>query len=102
MPAVAIGNLKGADIEMGTFSVNPTSIAALAQGTVAVTVTGARSGDIVFVTPQNITAKLVAVAASVTASDEVTVRLQNIDDTNAVDGASTTWNYILIRETVAA
>jgi hypothetical protein len=102
MPVVATDNMRGADVEFGTFSVDPASIAAFAQGTVAVTVTGARTGDIVFVSPQTLTAKLLAVGATVTASDQVTVRLQNVDGGAAVDGASTTWNYVLIRETIAA
>jgi hypothetical protein len=54
MSSKAFANFKGADVEVGTISLNPGSIAAASQGTVTGTITGAKQGDQVFMTPQGL------------------------------------------------
>ena len=89
-------SFKGAHVEVGTFSVNPASIAAGAQGTVALTVTGAKTGDLVFVSAPDLEADLVPAGAKVTAADTVTVYINN-PGAGAVDGAAKTWSYMLVK-----
>ena len=88
-------SFEGAHVELGTFSVNPASIAAGAQGTVAVTVTGAKVGDMLFVNAEALEADLVPAGAKVTATDTVTVYINN-PGAGAVDGAAKTWSYLLV------
>jgi hypothetical protein len=98
MAQKAFANFKGADVEVGTVSLNPGSIAAASQGTVTGTITGAKQGDQVFMTPQGLDNKLAFAGAKITADDTVTVYLNNvIDATTAVDGASLTWDYQLVK-----
>jgi hypothetical protein len=88
--------IQGAWIEFGTFSIDPAAINALSQGVETVTVDGAKVGDMVFVSPEAFDNKLAAVGAKVTAADTVSVYINNIDDTNAVNGGAKTWNYIIV------
>jgi hypothetical protein len=89
--------VQGAWLEFGTFTLDPASIAAASQGTTTVTIDGATSGDLIFISPEGLDNKLAPAGAKVTAADTVTVYLNNvIDSTTAVDGASKTWSYILV------
>lgn len=87
----------GAWIEFGTFTLDPASIAAAAQGVETVTITGAKTGDQVFVNCQAAPAMAIIAGAKVTATDTVSVYLNNAyDATTAVDITSKTFDYILI------
>lgn len=89
--------VRGAWVEFGTFTLDPASIAAAAQGTTTVTITGAKTGDLIFVNAEALDNRLIPAGAKVTSADTVTVYLNNAyDATTAVDGASKTWDYILI------
>ena len=97
MAAEATAHIKGADIEIGTVtSANPASIAADAAGTVALTVTGADTGDIVFVNARALPDGLVVQGATVTAANTVTVQLQNTTEA-AVDADATDFEYLLVK-----
>jgi hypothetical protein len=90
--------INGAAVEVGTISLNPGSIAAASQGTVTGTITGAKQGDQIFMTAEGLDNKLAFAGAKITADDTVTVYLNNvIDSTTAVDGASLTWDYLLVK-----
>lgn len=90
-------SVKGGWLEFGTFTLNPASIAAAAQGVETVTVTGAKVGDLVFVNAEALDNRVAVVGAKVTATDTVTVYINNMyDATTAVDGASKTYSYILV------
>jgi hypothetical protein len=98
MATKAFDNIAGAAVEIGTIALNPGSIAAASQGTVTGTITGAKQGDQIFMTPQGLDNKLAFAGAKVTADDTVTVYLNNvIDSSTAVDGASLTWDYMLVK-----
>lgn len=89
--------VKGAWIEFGTFSLDPASIAAAAQGTETATITGAKVGDLIFINVEAIETKISAVGAKVTATDTVTIYLNNTyDATTAVDGGAKTYSYMLV------
>lgn len=89
--------VRAAWIEFGTFTLNPASIAAASQGIETVTITGAKTGDLVFVNPEALENRLIPAGAKVTAADTVSVYLNNAyDATTAVDGGSKTWSYVLI------
>lgn len=89
--------VQGAWIEFGTFTLDAASIAATAQGAEAVTITGAKTGDLIFVNEEAGVAMLACVGAKVTNADTVTVYLNNMyDATTAVDQTSKTFNYMLV------
>lgn len=90
-------NIEGGWIEFGTFTLDPASIAAAAQGVSTVTVTGAKVGDLIFVNPEALENRIAVVGAKVTDDDEVSVYINNMyDSTTAVDGASKTYSYMLV------
>src|ERR687885_2939331 len=90
-------NLRGGWLEAGSFTLDPASIAAAAQGTTTVTITGAKTGDLIFINPEGLDNRLIPAGAKVTATDTVTVYLNNAyDATTAVDGGSKNWDYILV------
>jgi hypothetical protein len=98
MTQEAFANILGADVEVGILTLNPGSIAAASQGTVTGTITGAKQGDQIFMTPEGLDNHLAFAGAKITADDTVTVYLNNvIDATTAVDGASLTWDYLLVK-----
>lgn len=88
--------VRGAEIEIGTFTLDPASIAAGAQGAETVTITGASVGDLIFVSAEALDAGLIPAGAKVTDDDEVTVYLNNHGGSSA-DGGSKTWNYVLVK-----
>jgi hypothetical protein len=85
-------------IYKGTVAVNPASIGDNDIGTTTVTITGAVVGDIVLMCPPTagLTAGLMAGVAYVSAADTVKLSIANCSG-GAVDEASATWSYILIR-----
>ena len=90
-------NLRGGWIEFGTFTLDPASIAAAAQGTSTVTISGAKTGDQIFVNAQALDNRIAVVGAKITATDTATIYINNLyDATTAVDGGSKTYDYILV------
>jgi hypothetical protein len=96
MAVKAVCHFHGSNLEVGTFTLDPASIAAAAQGVSTVTVTGAKVGDLVFVNAEALDNRIVCAGAKVTATDTVSLYINNMfDATTAVDGASKTWSYLL-------
>jgi hypothetical protein len=89
--------VKGARLEFGTFTLDAASIAAAGKGSETVTITGVKTGDLVFINGENLPAMLVATGAKVTATDTITVYLNNVyDATTAVDAASLTYSILIV------
>ena len=81
----------------GTIAVDPVSLAANSSAETELTIAGAASGDIiVFNVPASLEAGLAFSGARVSAADTVQLRLSNVTGI-AVDGASRTWSYMIIR-----
>ena len=97
MPLKAQSHVSGSWVEYGTFTLDPASIAAASQGISTVTVTGAKTGDLVFVNAEALDNRIAVVGAKVTATDTVSVYINNMyDATTAIDGTSKTYSYILV------
>lgn len=95
--ADAIIHAKGANILVGTVAFDPASINAGAESEQDITLTGVEVGDSVFLNPRNLTAKLIVKGARITEADKVKVFLVNLDGSNAVNGGSVTYDYIIIK-----
>lgn len=81
----------------GTIVVDPASIAAGAAGNTVVAVAGALTTDVVCLTPpSDLEAGLAVQGGFVATAGNITVRMVN-HSAAAVDGASKTWRYALIR-----
>jgi hypothetical protein len=81
-----VNGSKGGWVEYGIASLDAASIAAGAQGIETIPVPGAKIGDLVFVNCEAPVNRLAVVGASVTATDVVSVYLNNMyDATTAVD-----------------
>lgn len=90
-------NIQGGWLEFGTFTLDPASIAANAQGIETVTITGLKTGDQTFINPQATATSMVVVGSKVTATDTLSVYINNtIDATTAVDGASKTYDILIV------
>ena len=88
--------VQGGWIEFGTFTLDPASIAATAQGAETVTISGIAAGDQAVANPRGADAMLAFAGCEVTDTDELTVYLNNAyDATTAVDGASLTYDVII-------
>lgn len=88
---------RGATIEFGTVtSDNVASIAAGAEGSATLTITGADTGDLVFVTARALLAGLVVCEATVTAANTVVVKLLNTGG-GALDDAASDFDYMLVK-----
>lgn len=88
---------SGGWFEAGTFTLDPASIAANAQGAEPVTITGLKTGDQVWCNPQALPASIAYVGCKVTATDTLTVYFNNtIDATTAVDITSKTFDVFII------
>lgn len=81
------------NIQHGTVSVNPASLAATTKAGTAVTLAGIAVGDMVVMEPPaTLEDDLLFCGAAVTNDDEVTIYLYN--PTGApIDGAALTWRY---------
>lgn len=90
-------DFKGGSFEFGTFVLDAASIAAAEQGVETAAIT-CSVGDIVFVNARAMGTTLAIVGASVTDTNEVSIYINNtIDSTTAVNPASLTFDYLLIR-----
>jgi hypothetical protein len=89
--------VKGGWIEVGTFTLDPASIAAAAQGIETVTITGIKAGDNVFLNAQAAPLMAIVAGCKVTADDTLSVYLNNAyDATTAVNIGSLTWDVLII------
>lgn len=88
--------VRGAKVEFGTLTLDPTTISASSQAEFTLTVDGVASGDLVFVNPRALTTGLSPVGARVTAADTVGITLKN-HLTSSVDGASVTYDYLVVK-----
>jgi hypothetical protein len=90
------GAMSWRPVFYGTVSVDPPNIAANSSGTVAVTITGVQTGDLVFLTPpSDMETDLIFQGADVTAGT-VTIQIRNVSGGD-IDGANRTWSYMVIR-----
>ena len=78
----------GAKVEIYSFSIDPGSIAAFAQEIETMAITGARTGDPVFVSIEAPSASIAVQGAKVTATDVVSFYLANHQATTAVDSGA--------------
>lgn len=90
------GDVKG--ILVGSISVDPASIAAGAEASTAVTITGCNPGDVVIMNPPaaGLTSGLGIQACRVSAANTVSVRLRN-SSAGAIDEPAGTWSYVIVR-----
>lgn len=89
--------VRGATLEFGTAtSDNPASIAAGAEGSATLTITGADTGDMIFVSPRGLLAGLAVADVTVTATDTVVVKLVNTS-AGALDDAAASYDYMLVK-----
>lgn len=89
--------VRGASVEFGTVtSANPASIAAGAEGSVTLTITGADTGDMIFVQARALAAGLYVREVTVTAANTVTVVLRN-ETGDPVDDAASDYDYMLVK-----
>jgi hypothetical protein len=87
-----------APVLQGTVSVNPASLAAAASAETDVTITGVAVGDVVILNPPaSLESDICFSGARAKAANTVAIRLSNIDNTNAVDGAALNWTYLILR-----
>lgn len=92
-----LDGVRGARVEFGTVtSSDPAAITTLAEGTATLTITGADSTDLVFLTPRGLAAGLIVKKATVTGTDTVTVTIFNGTAGTINDGA-TDYDYVLIK-----
>lgn len=92
----AYDGVRGAKIEFGTFTLNPSTITAATQAETTLAFDGVASGDLVFVNPRSLTTGLHVIGARVTASDVLGVTLRN-ELTTDVDGASITYDFLVVK-----
>lgn len=89
--------VSGAWIEFGQFTKDPASIAAAAQGIETETITGANTGDMVFVNMQAGPLMSIMCGAKITAADTISIYLNNAyDSSTAVDIGSKVFDVVLI------
>lgn len=97
MAVNATTHITGADIEFGTFTIDPASIASNAEGETTVTIAGADTTDLIFVNPVSLAADLVCKGARVSAANTVAVNITTVDAASAVDATTTTFQYMLVK-----
>lgn len=88
---------SGGWFESGTFTLDPASIAAAAQGAETVTITGLKTGDQAWINCQAAPAMAIIAGCKVTATDTLTVYLNNAyDATTALDITSKTFDILIL------
>ena len=88
--------VRGANVEIGTLTSTLTELAGDTQVEVTETLTGAASGDLVFVSANDIDAGLVVGGAWISNTDEISITIQNTTEA-AVTGGATTFQYLLVK-----
>lgn len=92
-----VDSVKGAWIEFGTVTIDPASIAAVGRGLETTTITGAKTGDQVFVNAQVVPAMAACTGGKITAADTLTLYFNNMyDATTAVDIGSITVDVMIV------
>lgn len=82
------------NILAGAVSVDPPAQAAAGFFTMTVTITGAATGDVIFLhPPSTLETTLRLVGYNITAANTVTLLMEA---TGAVDGAARSWDYLLV------
>ena len=90
---IGLGQIVG----VGKISIDLPSIAAGASGVGTATVTGAKTTDVVLITPTaDINVELVLQGAKVSAADTIQVRVRN-ESAGAIDDTARDYAFILIR-----
>lgn len=89
--------VRGAKVEFGTFTLNPDTINAGTEAETTLSFDGVVSGDLIFVTPRELDGYLVEKGTRVTDTDEIGVTLINTGNTDNVDGAERTYDYIAFK-----
>jgi len=96
--AEIVDGVRGATIEFGTVTgADPAAVVSDAEGNVVLTIEGADTGDLVFITPRGLAAGLVIVEATVTAADTVTLKALNATETASIDDAASSFDYMLVK-----
>jgi len=98
---VAENHQAGAKVEVYSFSIDPGSIAAFAQEIETMAITGARTGDPVFVSMEAPGASIAVQGAKVTATDVVSFYLANHQATTAVDSGALVGYLKIYKRSVA-
>lgn len=88
---------RGAKVEFGTFTLDPDTINAGTSAETTLSFDGVASGDLIFVTPRSLTGYLVEKGVRATGTDEIGVTLHNMSNTDNVDGASITYDYLVLK-----
>lgn len=88
--------VRGAKLEFGTFTLDPTTVTAATQAEFTATMDGLASGDLVFVNPRALTTGLHVIGARASAADTIAVTLRN-ELTTDVDGGSITYDYLVAK-----
>lgn len=98
MSVKATLDAKGALIEFGTVTgADPAAVASDAEGNVVLTIAGAKTADLVFVTARGLAAGLVIVEATVTSANTVTLKALNATETASIDDAASDFDYMLVK-----
>lgn len=86
-------------IVKGTTSVVVGTTAAGAEADITATVTGAAAGDLVKLTPPAAAAEtgLSVALVWVSAANTITIRISNLNASNALVGSTTNWTYLLVQ-----
>lgn len=89
--------VQGGWLEFGQVSIDPASVAAAARGLETCTVTGAKTGDQVFVNAQVLPAMIAVTGGKITAANTLTLYYNNMyDATTAVDVGSTLVDVMIL------
>lgn len=94
--AVGASGVAVKQLNSGSVSVNPGTLAAGAELDISVTITGAAAGDIVQVMPPNAAAEtgLSVALVWVSAADTVKIRVSNLNAVAALVGGAQNWTYL--------
>lgn len=96
LPAVGGAGDPIKKVDTFTALVNPPSATTLTKVTVAVTVTGARAGDMIIAQPPaTLEDDLIPVGCEITADDTATLYIYN-PSAGTIDGAELTWRFIWV------
>jgi hypothetical protein len=94
--ATIYDGVRGAKIEMGTLTFDPASLLADTEAEATIAFDGATVGDQIFVNPTSLTGGLVCKGARVSTADVVALTIRNTS-TGTVDGASVTYDYLIVK-----
>lgn len=93
---VLLGAIGGRAVRKGTLTVDPASLGAAARAGTTVALVGVRPGDIVYLEPPAALEAGLVLSGVVAGTDQITIYLTNYT-AGAVDGASRSWSYVVIK-----